>query len=119
MTSQGVNEICAIYQDLSVPDVVEDQEEVSESARMTADILNLLQRLPSDSSFLEKLPHSGEITLENARKFIVNVVVETEGISESEATARANEKLERQGRTAMVQKRAVVPENERVAVSAL
>ena len=112
MTSQGPNEICAIYQDLSVPDAKEGEEFVSTTAKITADVLKILDRLPSDKEFLKKLPHSKEITLDSARKFIKNIVKDAQGASDSEATVIADRKLERQGRTQAIADREVVPANE-------
>jgi hypothetical protein len=117
MTSQGSDEICAIYQDLSVPDEVEGESWVSTTAKMTADVLNILNRLPADKEFMKKLPHSNEITLDSSRKFIKNIVMETQGVSDSEATVIADQKLEKQGRTQAIADREVVQVNERVAVN--
>ena len=63
----------------------------------------------NDEEFWKHIAHTGELSLDDARKFIATISSETTGISYEEALVFANEILEQSGRTEYVEARHVAP----------
>ena len=63
----------------------------------------------SDEGFWKHIEHTGELTLDDARRFIATISSQTSGISYEDALIIANQILEQSGRTAYVEEREVAP----------